>query len=184
MCQYWCQQLIRVMNPDPQRRSLAVTTYLWVGPCWCWYYCTRSTWDTINIINKMPITFTTFRPESLEAWIIIHATSMYVHIVHISCIQGCVCILLWVFFIIVWPLAMFCMPYCLIWFSLFWAYIVLWHVPRLHFLTDPMPEIYFLSCPFGSRAGSWSMSHVNFSDPSRFYAVEVRNFPDDTNHGW
>lgn len=62
----------------------------------------------------MPITFTTFRPESLEAWIIILTTSMYVNPVHISCIQGCVCILLQVFFIIVWPMAKFCMPQCLI----------------------------------------------------------------------
>jgi hypothetical protein len=28
------------------------------------------------------------------------------------------------------------------------------------------------------------MNHVNFSDPSRVYAVEVRDFPDDTNCGW
>jgi len=132
----------------------------------------------------MPNTFTTFRTESLEAWIIIHVTSMYVHTVHISCIQGCVCILFWVFFIIVWPLAVFYMPQCLMWFSLFWTHIVLWHVPWLQFLTDPMPAISVLSCPFGSRAGSWSMSHVNFRDLSRVYAVQVRDFPDDTNHGW
>jgi hypothetical protein len=46
--------------------------------------------------------------------------------------------LLWVFSLIVWPLAMFCMPHCLILFSLFWTHIVLWHIPRLQFLQmDP-----------------------------------------------
>jgi hypothetical protein len=38
---------------------------------------------------------------------------------------------------------MFCMPHCFIWFSLFWTHIVLWHIPRLQFLIDPMPEIFF-----------------------------------------
>jgi hypothetical protein len=71
----------------------------------------------------------------------------------------------------------------LIWFSLFWTLIVLWHIPQLQFLTDSMPEISFLSYPFGSRAGCWSMNHVNFSDPSRVYAVQVRDFLDDTNRG-
>jgi hypothetical protein len=133
MCQNWCEQLIRVMNPDPQRGLLGVSAYLWGGPFWCWYYGTWSTWDTLSITNKTPITFPTFRPESTEAWIIILATGMYVNIVHISCIQGCVCVLLGVFFIILWPLAMFNMLQCLICFSLFWTCTVLWHVPWLQF---------------------------------------------------
>jgi hypothetical protein len=132
----------------------------------------------------MPITFPTVRPESLETRIIILATSMYVNIVHISRIQGCVCILLWVFFIILWSLAMFCMLQCLIWFTLFWTDTVLWHIPWLQFLTDPIPDISFLSYPFGSTAGHWSMSHINFSDPSRVYDAEVRDFADHTNHEW
>jgi hypothetical protein len=172
------------MNPDPQRGSLAISTYLWVGPFWYWYCGTRSTWDTISINKKMLITFPTFRPKSTEAWIIILTTSIYINIVHISGIQGWVCILLWVLFFILGPLAMFHMLQCLIWFRLFWPCAVMLHVSWLQSLTDPMPGISFLPYPFSSTAGFWGMSNVNFSDPSRVYAVEVRGFPDDTNREW
>jgi hypothetical protein len=108
----------------------------------------------------------------------------YVNNVHIYCIQGCVCLLLWVFFFILGPLAMFHMLQCLIWFSLFWICAVVSHVSWLWFLTDPMSGISFLSYPLGSTAGCWGMSNVNFSDPSRVYAVKISDFPDGTNCEW
>jgi hypothetical protein len=44
--------------------------------------------------NKMLITFPAFTPESMQVWIIILTTGVYINTVQISCIQGCVSVLL------------------------------------------------------------------------------------------